>query len=97
VLIALSANFLQRGIRAYLRDWRIVSLVLMLIAVAKVFVVGAAGFDGLLASHRSPLRGFILSEIGWFYARYLSKDVALTTDSGIAARPIGGNRSNVRT
>jgi uncharacterized membrane protein len=66
VLIALSANFLQPGIRAYLRDWRIASLVLMLIAVAKVFVVGAAGFDGLLritsfaASGLHPARDLVV-------------------------------------
>ena len=91
LLIALSAGFLRHGIRAGLRDWRIASLVLMLVAVAKVFVVDAAGLDGLLRIASFAALGFSLIGIGWFYARYLPEDTALTPDSEIAATPIGGN------
>ena len=44
----IAIGFLQYGIRAAKRDWRIASLALMLATVAKVFLRDASGLDGLV-------------------------------------------------
>lgn len=69
--IALAIGFLQWGIRTSARDWRIASLVLMLAAVAKVFLRDAAGLDGLLRIASFAALGFSLIGVGWLYSRYL--------------------------
>ncbi len=69
--VALGVGFLLWGIRARQRDWRIVSLLLMLGAVVKVFVFDAAGLDGLLRIGSFAALGFSLLGIGWLYSRYL--------------------------
>lgn len=69
--IALAIGFLLWGIRQRLHNWRIVSLVLMLAAVAKVFVLDAAGLQGLLRIASFVALGFSLIGIGWLYSRQL--------------------------
>ncbi len=69
--IALAIGFLVWGIRQGLRDWRIASLLLMLLAVGKVFLFDAAGLDGLLRITSFLALGFSLIGIGWLYSRYL--------------------------
>lgn len=78
--IALAIGFLVWGIRQGLRDWRIASLLLMLVAVGKVFLFDAAGLDGLLRIASFLALGFSLIGIGWIYSRYL--------------RPINGETAN---
>jgi uncharacterized membrane protein len=69
--LAFATAFLIGGIRARAQDWRIASLVLMLAAVAKVFVHDAAGLDGLARIGSFALLGFSLIGVGWLYAKYL--------------------------
>lgn len=71
VAIAIAIGYLQWGIRHAARDWRIVSLVLMLAAVGKVFLFDAAGLDGLLRIASFAALGFSLIGVGWLYSRYL--------------------------
>ncbi len=82
--ILLAIGFLQWGIRRAARDWRIVSLVLMLGAVGKVFIFDAAGLDGLLRIASFAALGFSLIGVGWLYSRYLpdaAQDDSLTDES----------------
>ena len=83
--IVIAIGFLQWGIRRTSRDWRIVSLVLMLAAVGKVFLLDAAGLDGLLRIASFAALGFSLIGVGWLYSRYLPDaalaDAALTEES----------------
>ena len=69
--ILLAIGFLLWGARAGRRDWRIASLVLMLGAVAKVFLADAAGLEGLLRIASFVALGFSLIGIGWFYSKQL--------------------------
>jgi uncharacterized membrane protein len=83
--IMIAIGFLQWGIRRASRDWRIVSLVVMLAAVGKVFLFDAAGLDGLLRIASFAALGFSLIGVGWLYSRYLPDaalaDAALTDTS----------------
>jgi len=72
VAIALAIGFLIWGIRTGGRDWRIASLVLMLAAVAKVFLRDASGLEGLLRIGSFVALGFSLIGIGWLYSRQLA-------------------------
>lgn len=47
------------------------SLLLMLAAVAKVFLHGAAGLDGLARVVSFAGLGFSLLGLGWLYSRFL--------------------------
>ena len=69
--ILLAIGFLLWGARRGSRDWRIASLVLMLGAVAKVFLFDAAGLAGLLRIASFVALGFSLIGIGWFYSKQL--------------------------
>ncbi len=69
--IVLALGFLWLGNRRGERSWRAGSLVIMLVAVAKVFLVDAAGLDGLLRVASFMALGFSLIGIGWIYARQL--------------------------
>jgi uncharacterized membrane protein len=69
--IALALGFLLWGIRSGLRDWRIASLVLILLAVVKVFLFDASGLEGLLRIASFLALGFSLIGIGWLYSRNL--------------------------
>jgi len=69
--IALALGFLLWGIRSSLRDWRIASLVLILLAVVKVFLFDASGLEGLLRIVSFLALGFSLIGIGWLYSRNL--------------------------
>jgi hypothetical protein len=69
--IGLAVGFLRHGIAAANRDWRIASLLLMLAAVAKVFLLDAAGLDGLLRICAFAGLGFSLIGVGWLYSRHL--------------------------
>ncbi|MDG5489823.1 DUF2339 domain-containing protein [Sphingomonas sp. BGYR3] len=71
--IVLALGFLWWGSRGKLRSWRIGSLVLMLGAVVKVFLIDAAGLDGLLRIASFMALGFSLIGIGWVYSRQLSR------------------------
>ncbi|URW75488.1 DUF2339 domain-containing protein [Sphingomonas donggukensis] len=77
-LIAVAVAFLRHGIvaegRTGARDWRIASLLVMLVAVGKVFLSDAAGLDGLLRIASFAALGFSLIGIGWLYARYVPGD-----------------------
>lgn len=72
--IVLAILFLLWGARQNLRSWRIGSLVVMLLAVLKVFLVDAAGLEGLARIASFVALGFSLIGIGWFYARQLRRD-----------------------
>lgn len=69
--VALAIGFLLWGIRRRSRDWRIGSLVLMLGAVAKVFLLDASGLEGLMRIASFVALGFSLIGIGWLYSRSL--------------------------
>jgi uncharacterized membrane protein len=74
--IALAMGYLLWGIRSGQRAWRIGSLLLMLVAVAKVFLLDASGLEGLLRIISFLALGFSLIGIGWLYSRYLKPDVS---------------------
>ena len=76
--IVLALAFLWWGSRNTERSWRVGSLVLMLLAVLKVFLVDAAGLDGLLRIASFMALGFSLIGIGWFYTRQLKSERAAT-------------------
>ncbi|WP_313803847.1 DUF2339 domain-containing protein [Sphingobium sp.] len=73
--LGLAIGFLLWGIRREARDWRIASLVLMLVAVAKVFLFDASGLTGLLRIASFLALGFSLIGIGWLYNRVLREPV----------------------
>lgn len=70
--IVLAIGFLLWAARANSRSWRIGSLVLMLIAVLKVFILDASALDGLLRVASFIALGLSLIGIGWFYTRQLA-------------------------
>jgi len=70
--IVLALGFLLLGSRLGQRSWRIGSLVLMLAAVLKVFLVDAAELGGLLRIASFAALGLSLIALGWFYTRQLS-------------------------
>lgn len=72
--ISIAIGFLLWGIRQGLRDWRIASLLLMLLAVGKVFLIDASGLEGLLRIASFLALGFSLIGIGWLYSRYMKPD-----------------------
>jgi uncharacterized membrane protein len=72
--IGLAIGFLLWGIRSKQRNWRIASLVLMLAAVAKVFLRDASGLEGLMRIGSFVALGFSLIGIGWLYSRQLRSD-----------------------
>ncbi|MCE7796910.1 DUF2339 domain-containing protein [Sphingobium sufflavum] len=72
--IGIAVGFLLWGIRSGRHDWRIGSLILMLAAVAKVFLMDAAGLEGLLRIASFLALGFSLIGIGWLYSRFLRSD-----------------------
>ena len=74
--IALAIGFLLWGIRTQQRDWRIGSLVLMLAAVAKVFLWDTQGLEGLIRIASFVALGFSLIGIGWLYSRQLAPSKA---------------------
>jgi uncharacterized membrane protein len=74
--IALAIGFLLWGIRTQQRDWRIGSLVLMLGAVAKVFLWDTQGLEGLTRIASFVALGFSLIGIGWLYSRQLAPSKA---------------------
>lgn len=79
--IALAIGFLRWGIWKRERPWRIASLILMLLAVAKVFVVDTSGLEGLVRIASFVALGFSLIGIGWLYSRHLSSDAPTTPES----------------
>lgn len=69
--IALALAFLWWGLRRQRAEWRLASLGLMLLAVAKVFLFDAAGLDGLARIASFAALGFSLIGVGWLYSRLL--------------------------
>jgi len=80
--IAVALGFLGWGARTEQRSWRIGSLVLMLLAVFKVFIFDAAGLEALARIASFFALGVCLIGIGWFYSRQLVRPAA----SGNATR-----------
>jgi uncharacterized membrane protein len=81
VAIALAIGFLLWGIRSKQRNWRIASLVLMIAAVAKVFLRDASGLEGLMRIGSFVALGFSLIGIGWLYSRQLGAETStVSTD-----------------
>jgi uncharacterized membrane protein len=72
--IVLAIGFLLWGIGCGSRDWRIASLVVMIAAVAKVFLFDASGLDGLLRIGSFVALGVSLICIGWLYSRSLGEN-----------------------
>lgn len=70
--IVLALGFLWWGSWKQARSWRIGSLVLMLAAVIKVFLIDAAGLEGLLRVASFMALGFSLIGIGWVYTKQLA-------------------------
>ena len=71
--IVLALLFLFIGSRLGERSWRIGSLVLMVLAVIKVFLFDTAGLEGLLRIASFMALGFSLIGIGWLYTRVLAR------------------------
>jgi uncharacterized membrane protein len=71
--ILLALGFLWWGARTGKRSWRIGSLVLIVLAVFKVFLVDTAGLEGLLRIASFMALGFSLIGIGWVYSRQLAR------------------------
>jgi hypothetical protein len=69
--VVLAIAYLLWGIKKASRDWRIASLMLMLAAVGKVFLLDTSGLEGLLRIGSFLALGFSLMGIGWLYSRYL--------------------------
>ena len=74
--IVIAIGFLAWGSLRDERSWRIGSLVLMLGAVCKVFLIDAAVLDGLLRIASFMALGFSLIGIGWVYSRQLKRRAA---------------------
>ncbi len=79
--VGLATSFLVWGLRKSARDWRLASLVLMLAAVAKVFLLDAAGLEGLLRIGSFLALGISLIAIGWLYSRFLKPARRLSVPS----------------
>ena len=77
--IAVALGFLAWGARTGQRSWRIGSLVLMLLAVFKVFIFDAAGLEGLARIGSFFALGVCLIGIGWFYSSQLGARPAART------------------
>ena len=77
--LALAVGYLLWGIRTQSRTWRIASLGLMLLSVGKVFLLDAAGLDGLARIGSFVALGFTLIGIGWLYARQLRREASVST------------------
>jgi uncharacterized membrane protein len=67
--IVTAIGFLLHGLRQAGKDWRIAGLVLMIATVLKVFLIDAAGLDGLLRILSFVALGFSLIGIGWLHKR----------------------------
>ena len=78
--IVLALGFLWWGSIKQARSWRIGSLVLILLAVLKVFLIDAAGLEGLLRIASFLALGFSLIGIGWVYSRQLSGKSAVAAE-----------------
>jgi len=83
--IAVALGFLGWGARTGQRSWRIGSLVLILLAVIKVFIFDAAGLEGLARIASFLALGLCLIGIGWFYSRQLIGQ-SRATDAAEAAQ-----------
>lgn len=72
--VVMAVAYLLWGIRQQSRDWRLASLVLMLGAVGKVFLIDASGLQGLMRIGSFLALGFSLMGIGWLYSRFLKQE-----------------------
>ncbi|MEM8825399.1 MAG: DUF2339 domain-containing protein [Pseudomonadota bacterium] len=82
--LALAIGYLVWGVRTRQRVWRLGSLVLMLIAVAKVFLLDAAGLEGLARIASFVALGGVLIAMGWVYSRYLPRQQEPETEAEAA-------------
>ncbi|WP_260482742.1 DUF2339 domain-containing protein [Sphingomicrobium flavum] len=71
--IVTAIGFLLWGARTGQRSWRIGSLILMTLALLKVFLHDAGDLEGLLRIGSFVALGFSLIGIGWFYSRQLGR------------------------
>jgi uncharacterized membrane protein len=79
LLVALGVAYLGWGIVAVRRDWRVASLLLMLLAAGKVFLLDAAVLEGLPRIGSFLALGFSLIGIGWLYGRFVKDDAPLVS------------------
>jgi uncharacterized membrane protein len=70
--VVMAAAWLGVGMRTERIEWRVGSLILMLGAVAKVFVFDASGLEGLARILSFAGLGISLIGIGWLYSRFIS-------------------------
>jgi len=73
--IVLAIGFLGWGSRSGERSWRLGSLVLMLLALLKVFLLDTAGLTGLARIASFLALGLSLIGLGWYYSRQLKPAV----------------------
>lgn len=83
--IIIAVGLLGWGAWTKQRSWRIGSLILMLLAVLKVFIFDAAGLDGLARISSFFALGVCLIGIGWFYSKQLvtaeADDLPMATET----------------
>ncbi len=80
--IVLAAVFLALSLYRYVAEFRHVSLGLLLLAVAKVFLFDMAGLDGLYRVASFFGLGIVLLTVGFLYQRFVYAGPASSVEEG---------------